>query len=177
VHGENRNQIQTCVICHNASETDIARRRVTPDEAERNRPAQAIDMAVMIHKIHTGERMHEFQRDYTVIGFGGTVHPFDEVRYPVLRKNGQPADTSVCTMCHVNGSEGLPLANEQTRPQQVDPQGPLNPVGRITAACTSCHQSLPAASHALANTTELGESCSACHGQNSQFSVQRVHAR
>ena len=177
LHGENRNQVEHCATCHNASETDSARRPVAAEAAERTRPNQSVDFALMIHKIHTGETMHEFNRDYTVVGFGGSVHYFDHVRYPALRPNGSPADTSTCSMCHVNGSENLPLPDEVNRKQVIDPQGPINPVSRITAACTGCHQSQAAASHALANTTQLGESCSACHGTNSQFSVQRSHAR
>ncbi|MBM3747330.1 MAG: hypothetical protein FJW34_16195 [Acidobacteria bacterium] len=33
------------------------------------------------------------------------------------------------------------------------------------------------ASHALANTTRLGESCAACHATGREFGVPRVHAR
>jgi hypothetical protein len=58
-----------------------------------------------------------------------------------------------------------------------DPRGYLNPVGPETAACTACHAEVFAASHALANTTTLGESCAACHGPDREFSVDRVHAR
>ena len=177
LHGENRNQVEHCATCHNASETDLARRVTTPDAAEKAKPNQSVDFALMIHKIHTGERMHEWNRDYTVIGYGGNVYRFDHVRYPGLAPNGQAGHTADCSMCHVNGSENLPLAGEGSRNQVIDPQGPLNPVGRITAACTGCHQSPPAASHALANTTQLGESCSACHGTNSEFSIQKSHAR
>jgi OmcA/MtrC family decaheme c-type cytochrome len=177
IHGENRSRVEQCAVCHNASETDAARRAVTANATEKAKPNQSVDFALMIHKIHTGERMHEVNREYTVIGFGGSVHPFDEVRYPVLTANGQAADTSVCQMCHVNGSETLPLPDEVNRLKVMDPQGPISPVGRITAACTGCHQGTAAASHALANTTQLGESCSACHGSSAEFSVTRSHAR
>ena len=60
----------------------------------------------------------------------------------------------------------------------TDPQGYINPAGRTTASCTACHGTRAAAAHALLNTSqELGESCDVCHGSNSQFSVNKVHAR
>jgi OmcA/MtrC family decaheme c-type cytochrome len=177
VHGENRSQVEQCAVCHNASETDRARRGTATDASERTKPPQSVDFALMIHKIHTGERMHEFGRSYTVIGFGGSVNAFDEVRYPAMTRSGGTGDTAACEMCHVNGSQNLPLPDEVNRKKVTDPQGPINPAGRITAACTGCHQSNAAASHALANTTQLGESCSACHGTGSQFSVETMHAQ
>jgi hypothetical protein len=80
-------------------------------------------------------------------------------------------------MCHVGGSENLPLPDEVNRKKVTDPAGFINPAGRVTSACLGCHVSQQAASHALANTTSLGESCSACHGGTAEFSVPRVHAR
>lgn len=176
LHGANRNQVEQCVLCHNPSETDVARRAVAVKQSERELPPQSVEMALMIHKIHWGERMHAEDRGYTVIGFGGTDHDFTHVRYPAQAPNGSVGDLRNCNMCHVNGSEQLPL---QAGVQPVtDPQGLINPAGKATAACTACHGTRAAASHALLNTSEqLGESCDVCHGGNSQFSVNRVHAR
>jgi hypothetical protein len=47
----------------------------------------------------------------------------------------------------------------------------------MTASCLSCHDSLSAASHADANTSGLGESCDACHGEGKSYAVEKVHAR
>ncbi|MCL4403018.1 MAG: OmcA/MtrC family decaheme c-type cytochrome, partial [Acidobacteria bacterium] len=47
MHGENRNQIEQCVLCHNPSETDKARRPAAKVAADRNQPPQAIDFALM----------------------------------------------------------------------------------------------------------------------------------
>jgi len=47
----------------------------------------------------------------------------------------------------------------------------------IAAACLGCHDEKSTASHALANTTSLGESCATCHGANAEFAVDKVHAR
>jgi OmcA/MtrC family decaheme c-type cytochrome len=176
LHGENRNQIEQCILCHNPSETDKARRPTATDPAERTKPAESVNMALMIHKIHTGEAMKEDNRGYTVIGFGGTAHDFSEVRYPAFSPSGSPADRRNCQMCHVDNSEQLPL--QWGLNQVTDPQGLINPVYPITSACTSCHGSTAAASHALNNTdSKLGESCEVCHGPDAEFSINKAHAQ
>jgi hypothetical protein len=85
-------------------------------------------------------------------------------------------------MCHNPGTQNnLPMGKNAV----VDPQGftPTSPA--ITAACIGCHATLPAASHAMANTSALGESCQACHasgavGRNTlglDYAVDKVHAQ
>ena len=59
----------------------------------------------------------------------------------------------------------------------TDPQGPINPISPVSSACTGCHVTIPTASHALTNTTVLGESCATCHGPNADFSVAKEHAQ
>jgi OmcA/MtrC family decaheme c-type cytochrome len=158
LHGDNRNTIEMCVLCHNPVETDAARRPAN------QMPAQSVDFRTMIHRIHTG---HELGFDYSIYGFGGRAINFNEVGYPGDRRN--------CSTCHVNNSEQLPLG--AARSLVNDPRGPLSPMGPVTAACTSCHTSISAASHALVNTSALGESCATCHGPNAGFSINKVHAR
>jgi OmcA/MtrC family decaheme c-type cytochrome len=158
LHGDNRNAIEQCVLCHNPTGSDAARR-----PAEQN-PAQSIDFRSMIHKIHTGKELTE---PYVIFGFGGSVNSFNDVGFPGKRNN--------CSTCHVNGSEQLPLP--ATAAKVVNARGPIPLMGPETAACTSCHTSLAANSHALANTTAIGESCSACHGPTADFSVSNVHAQ
>jgi OmcA/MtrC family decaheme c-type cytochrome len=176
LHGENRNQIEQCVLCHNPSETDKGRRGSAVNAEDKALPPQAIDFALMIHKIHKGEQMKEENRGYTVVGYGGSHNDFSEVRFPAFSPAGGVGDMRNCNLCHVNGSEQLPLQAGLNK--VTDPQGLLNPVGKTTAACTACHGSTAAASHALVNTTEqLGESCDVCHGSNAEFSVNKVHAR
>ena len=157
-HGEQRFTVEQCVFCHNPTATDAARRPAS------EKPDQTVDFRYLIHRIHTGE---EQPREYTVYGFGGTQYDFTEVRYPGDRRN--------CNACHVNNSQQVD-GKEGLQPV-VNPRGLLDPTGPITAACTSCHTSTAAHSHALANTTRLGESCAACHGVTAEFSVDRSHAR
>lgn len=147
-HGDSRNTVEACVVCH------------SPGRTGGPSPGLALSFGVMIHRIHTGK---ELTISYS---FGPTAN-FNEIGYPGDRRN--------CSACHVNGSEQLPLS-AQLLPV-ADPSGPLNPMGAVTAACTGCHTTLAAASHALANTTQLGESCAACHGPDADFSVNRAHAR
>jgi OmcA/MtrC family decaheme c-type cytochrome len=158
LHGGMRNQTQECVLCHNPNGTDAP---VRPASAN---PPQAINFAQMIHKIHTGENL---TTDFTIFGFGGTKNNFNDVRFPGDRRD--------CAKCHVNGSEQLPLSAKLL--PVMDPRGPVPSVGPTASACTGCHTDISVASHALANTTALGESCDVCHGPDAEFSVSRVHAR
>ena len=43
--------------------------------------------------------------------------------------------------------------------------------------CTGCHVDLPSASHALSNTTVLGEACAVCHASGAVEAVDQVHAQ
>lgn len=159
IHGENRNRIEQCVLCHNPVTTDRAVRPAA------ELPPESIDMRYMTHRIHLGERS---ELPYVVYGRGSVRYDYSHVRYP--------GDLRNCDACHVNGSERLPLRAGLL--SVTTPRGRFDPTGPATAACLSCHTSVAAAAHALTNTSDrLGEACAACHGANSEFSVQRVHAR
>lgn len=88
---------------------------------------------------------------------------------------GYPGILSNCSQCHTGNSQNLPL-REALLPTK-NPQAPINPTPPATNACLSCHNTPEAWSHAQANITALGESCSVCHGANSTYSVGKVHAR
>jgi len=155
LHGGNRNQVEYCVLCHNPVRTDSST------------PKRTIDFRVLIHKIHTGE---ELGAPYK---WGST--DYAEVRYPALSPSGAAADRRNCAMCHTGTSAQLPLSAGHANVN--DPSAFFSPIGPATAACLSCHVSVEAASHALLNTSSLGESCSVCHGSSSEFSVSKAHAR
>jgi OmcA/MtrC family decaheme c-type cytochrome len=161
-HGDQRIAIQECVICHNPKETDTSRRPASAN------PPESVSMQYMIHKIHRG---HALTRDYTVYGFGGVPHNYNDVGYP--------GDLRNCTHCHVNGTQQLPAPGESV----VTPRDFFSPMGPGTAACVSCHDSRDAVAHAFINTTrfpgsdEPAESCAACHGPGKQHSVDQSHAR
>ena len=127
-----------CVLCHNPSLTDVARRPTAINPQDRELPPQGVNFNLLIHRIHTGEHLAADGKSYTVVGFGGSHNDFTEVRYAAMSPTGTPGDLRNCAMCHVNGSEQI-----LTRLQNdvMDPQGPINPVKPITSACTGCHVS------------------------------------
>jgi OmcA/MtrC family decaheme c-type cytochrome len=173
VHGSLRNQTEYCVFCHNPSNTDASQRASADVPADRDMPPQGINFNLLVHRIHSGVELPA-NRPYIVVGFGGSHNDFSGVRYPALSPTGAPGDRRNCTMCHTGGSEqNLPTGLNPV----VDPQGPINPVQAVTSACTGCHVDTSTASHALANTTPLGESCEVCHSSNSSFAVSKVHAQ
>ena len=189
LHGENRNQIEMCVLCHNPSENDISQRPNSTVPADKTLPPQSVNFALMIHKIHTGDEMRtQYNKNYIIVGFGGSHNDFGQnfvanlpkgipntgVRYPAMTPTGGVADTAKCYMCHVNTSEGnFPIGKNAV----LDTQGPVSPVAATTSACTACHQNLSALSHALSQTDpKFGESCDVCHATGTAFDVDQVHA-
>jgi len=158
VHGANRNQIEMCVLCHNPNTNDSDFRPAAQN------PPQTVDFRTMIHKIHTGANLNS---EYTIFGFGGSTNDFTKIQFP--------GDTRDCEKCHVNGSYQLPL-NSNLLPVQT-PRGFTPTTQPTAAACLACHTDQSAASHALANTTALGESCATCHGPNADYALDKVHAR
>ena len=174
LHGENRNQIEMCVLCHNPSETDSSTRSAATNPADKALPPQSVNFALMVHKIHTGETMKSFNTTYIIVGFGGSHNDFTDVRYPAMTPTGGVPDTAKCYMCHVNSSEAtFPIGKNNV----LDPQGRISPVAATTSACTACHQNLSALAHAVAQTDpKFGESCDVCHATGAAFDVDQVHA-
>jgi OmcA/MtrC family decaheme c-type cytochrome len=173
VHGENRNQIEMCVLCHNPSENDLSQRPNAVVAADKALPPQSVNFAKMVHSIHTGDKLSEAGLSYIIVGFGGSHNDFSDVRYPAFL-NGSPGDTANCAMCHVNGSEAvLPVGKNNV----LDPQGLLSPVGATTSACTACHFDVPSMAHAVINTDpKFGESCTVCHAAGAAYDVIAMHA-
>jgi OmcA/MtrC family decaheme c-type cytochrome len=157
-HGGFRNDVTHCVLCHNPNGDD------SDDRPTSANPPETIDFRTLIHKIHTGTNL---TNPYVVYGHNASVNNFNLVQYP--------GDTRDCEKCHAAGTEELPLNSNLL--SVVTPHGYLNPTLPTTAACVSCHDDQPTSSHALANTTTLGESCVVCHGTGASFSVDQVHAR
>lgn len=159
LHGDNRNNPQYCVTCHQPDATDAV---VRPPAAL---PPQSIHFKYMVHKIHAGA---ELQNGYVVYGYGGSLHEeFVDVEYP--------GDLRNCAKCHVNDSYELPLPEgvlATTTPQEL-----WTPTEAITATCIGCHDGDSTIAHMDANTSFFGESCSTCHGAGKDFAVEKVHAR
>lgn len=91
----------------------------------------------------------------------------EEARYPGVISN--------CSQCHINGTEVPPVSSALLK--TVNGMAPITPTPPVTNACLSCHNEAQAWRHAAANTSDLGESCSVCHGAGREFGVSKVHAQ
>jgi OmcA/MtrC family decaheme c-type cytochrome len=174
LHGELRNQIEMCVLCHNPSDTDAAVRSSATVASDKALPPQGINFAMMVHKIHTGVNLASFNQTYIIVGYGGSHNDFSGVLYPTMGPTGATGDTTKCYMCHVNGSEQvLPIGKNAV----LDPQGRLSPAPATTSACTACHLDVASLAHAQQNTdAKFGESCDICHGAGGAYAATQVHA-
>jgi OmcA/MtrC family decaheme c-type cytochrome len=120
---------------------------------------QSVNLAWQIHSIHRGENL---ANPYVL----GTTN-YQDVRFP--------GDLRDCNTCHLTGT--YLVENVGAKALVASPGGFTKTTPPISAACQGCHDDIATASHALANTTILGESCAACHSAGEQFSVDRVHQR
>jgi OmcA/MtrC family decaheme c-type cytochrome len=120
---------------------------------------QSVDFSVQIHSIHRGS---DLTNPYTL----GTTN-YQTVLFP--------GDLRDCTTCHNTGT--YLVENIGAKAAVASPGGFTKTTPPTSAACQGCHDDVGTASHALANTTSLGESCTACHSAGMEFSVDRVHQR
>ena len=120
---------------------------------------QSVNFAWQIHSIHRGSNL---ANPYTL----GTTN-YQSVLFP--------GDLRDCTTCHLTGT--YLVENVGAKAMVTSTGGFTKTTPPISAACQGCHDDVGTASHALANTTVLGESCTACHSAGMEFSVDRVHQR
>jgi OmcA/MtrC family decaheme c-type cytochrome len=158
LHGGIRQNTAYCVLCHNTKGTDEERRPA--DQG----PAETINFRTMVHRIHMGVTL---DNTFTVFGFSGTPINFNGVRYP--------ADPRNCSKCHVGTTYTVPLP-DGLAPTDA-PAFFTTPLQPTASACLGCHNAEHAASHAVANTTPLGESCAVCHQEGADFAATKVHSR
>jgi OmcA/MtrC family decaheme c-type cytochrome len=161
LHGAQRQNVEYCVLCHNPTASDEARR---PEEAM---PPASINFRVLIHGLHSGGQL---VNPLVVYGFGGNEYNFSHVVFP--------GNLASCQTCHVPGSYGLPLAGG-IQPTTITQDGVLvDSVLPIRSTCASCHDSQAVAGHAELQTTASGiETCEVCHGPGKEFDVIKVHNR
>lgn len=176
-HGTLRSNTEYCVMCHNPSNTDASTRAGATVASDKAAPPQGINFNLLVHRIHDGVNVTaDGGKPYIVVGFGGSHNDFSGVLFPGMSPTGTPTDLANCAFCHINGSEQADLSLSGLNPV-TDPQGLINPVQPFSSACSGCHVSVAEASHFLANTSTLGESCVICHGTGAAFSVSSVHAQ
>jgi len=176
VHGNSRNDVRYCVLCHNASVTDFDR-RVNAIVSGAATATEPIAFKHLIHKLHRGDVLE--QQPYIVYGFGSspknyTAHDFGELRFP--------GDLRNCAGCHTGTTWQLPLPSGVLPTVTSVVSGGVEMFGDPTPptqdACLACHDSPDAAAHAQSNTTGSGsESCGVCHAEGKVEAVSAVHAR
>jgi OmcA/MtrC family decaheme c-type cytochrome len=192
-HGA-RNQLEWCIGCHASDKTDWTRRTALTAisrDLEGNTKLSAtydgieersVHLKVLVHRLHTGGRSGTAELSaldpFVIYGYSGaTFHDAGEFPHFLAR----------CTVCHLEGTyriESVPtdaaptIANETatirhaaTTAHGADEQ----PTPPITAACTSCHATAYALSHAARQTGNGKEACLSCHGKNGAQSVDKVH--
>jgi OmcA/MtrC family decaheme c-type cytochrome len=156
LHGENRNQTEYCVFCHNPKNTSGT--------------VSGINFAVMVHSIHFGDNLAAAGATYKI----GTAD-FSDVRYPAFSNTGRPGDTTNCQMCHLPGTEAVfPIGLNSVK----DPGALMDPAPATTAACAACHVTKSNMAHMASQTDpKFGESCDTCHDVNGAYSVLKEHAK
>ncbi len=180
IHGNLRNSVEYCVLCHNANTSDSGRRSRDTAAVAAGAANETIDFKVMIHKIHRGEHLE--QQPYIIYGFGAPPQNFTPID---LGEVLYPRDLRDCAACHVNNTNLLPpfpgtaLPTLQTHLDpsngQVIVDGHLGP---ITAVCTSCHDGNDARAHVETQTApDGGEACAVCHEEGRAFAASELHAR
>jgi len=196
MHGGNRNQnLNLCVMCHNANQTDVPYRYFAADPRISG-PETAVDFKTMVHSIHSGGFR---ETPFVVIGRTSSINDYSDVRFPSKLRN--------CLNCHVEsggkGSYELPISANalgttidtrsdyrvylgSTRTIDVDPNNDVK-VTPTAAACSACHDKAEVRSHmtrrggASFSTTQsaigvtVRERCASCHGPGRDKDVKKVH--
>lgn len=168
-HGENRNSVNACVVCHTA-EQDTMSRMPTPPTGE-TAVASTVRFGPMIHRIH-GHAVAS--GPYTLYSFSGAPLDFSALPFP-----GAAQD---CETCHLEDSYDLPLPNlpptvTHIKDDQGLSAGVADTVPVTASNCTGCHDAPVVRAHTDAMTANGVESCATCHAAGSAFGVDVVHAR
>jgi OmcA/MtrC family decaheme c-type cytochrome len=181
VHGNLRNQIAYCEICHNATQSDATRRQLDAQAVAAGELNATINFRVLIHKIHTGDELA--QQPYIVYGFGPPPQGYTKIDFGTLR---YPGNRRICDTCHVEDAQLIPPYPGTALPTlrtQLDPATgnvvPADPdhIAPIASVCSSCHDADDAIAHMETNTAADGtEACPVCHQEGAAYAVSVVHA-
>ncbi|MGB5577809.1 MAG: OmcA/MtrC family decaheme c-type cytochrome, partial [Woeseiaceae bacterium] len=135
VHGEARFDVEYCVTCHNPYSID-------PDTALEPWGG-SVDMKVMIHKIHYGEKL---ANGYRVIGYNNTPHDYSDILFP--------QDVRNCTTCHQESDATVPQASNWREVQN-------------RASCGTCHDDIDwaAGDHPGGYVFTDDTQCALCHDE------------
>ena len=163
-HGDNRNNITNCLVCHTtgAEDKNVA-------SAAGGTPGAAIDFKVMIHKIHAGKHLPSVNgvttnpdgtrnysatpRPYQLVGFNNNVTDYSSIAFPRWPSLAYPMPADLGYGVLPPGSRSL---EDTIRSAPVD--------------CAACHGDpdgdgpLPAPAQGdLAYTQPTVSACNSCH--------------
>ncbi len=146
LHGGQRFKCEECVICHNPNGSD------EPERPDEELPPESIQMARMIHRIHTGE---ELATDYTIYGRNGSS--------TTTTRSATPATAATARACHAAGTYDVPLPEGTA--EVPTPRDWYSPHAADRGRLPRLPRTVDAAAHAYVNTAPFGEACAACHGE------------
>jgi hypothetical protein len=192
-HGNNRNHVRSCVLCHTAGSEDG-----TGGGASDATPGATIDFRVMIHKIHAGAHLpsvlgvttnangtrkyDETPVPYQLIGFQNSVHDYSHVGFPVWPSLFTPMPRDAGHAALNSTQQGLENSMRQgpvacakchgdpdgAGPVTAPAQGDLIYAQPTRAACASCHDDWKPELPYTANTQTMpaqddDAACKNCH--------------
>jgi OmcA/MtrC family decaheme c-type cytochrome len=196
VHGDNRNNIENCLLCHTAGAED----RNTPTVAG-GTPGVTIDFRVMIHKIHSGKHLPSVlgvatnsdgtrnyaagAKPYEMIGYGDSVVDFSDITWPAWPSFYTPMPRDAGYTLLASGNQSLENTMRQAPVEcdkchgDPDGAGPLpapaqgdsiytNP-SRVV--CSSCHDDWDPSNPYTSNTATMPAqpddgACKQCHRES-----------
>ncbi|MFM1873165.1 MAG: hypothetical protein RL398_2587, partial [Planctomycetota bacterium] len=163
-HGDNRNNLANCLLCHTAGAED----KNVPSAAN-GTPGVAIDFKVMIHKIHSGKHLPSVlgvatnpdgsrnygatAQPYQIVGYGNAVHDFSAVTWPAWPSfyTPMPRDLGHSALSSTNQSKENTMRQGPSECMEChgdpDGDGPLPAPAQgetiwakpTITTCTSCH--------------------------------------
>lgn len=204
-HGDNRNNLTNCLLCHTAGSED---RNVATVAG--GTPDVTVDFKVMIHKIHNGAHLPSVngvttnpdgsrnygapRKPYEIIGFGDRLIDFSEVGFPVWPSlaTGMPRDIGYNANPTAQSQENAILGGAVACGRchgDPDGGGPLAAPAQgdraysqpTFTACSSCHDDWKREYKYTSNNQTMPEdrddsSCRECHEvSGNALAVQNAH--
>ncbi len=145
-HGRRRG-VDGCITCHTFQSTDA-------------QTGNTVDMATMVHKIHTGVNLPSVQEGqvgafYGISGYQNHMYYYAQKTADGVVGVNYLRDTRQCDACHGGAANGDRAFTTIT-----------------TAACSSCHDGASALAHM---NGKPADSCAYCHAVGADEGVDVVH--
>lgn len=194
-HGENRDKITNCLLCHTSGAED----RIATVAG--GTPGVTIDFKVMIHKIHSGRHLPSVlgvttnvdgsrkydatPQPYEIVGYGNSIIDFSDVNFPAWPSfyTPMPRDAGYSTLTSTqqgleNTMRGAPVGCSKCHgdpdgsgPLAAPAQGDLIYSQPSIAACKSCHDDWVPDNVYTANGSTMpiqrdNSACKECHRES-----------